>query len=225
MSAAQPPQHRTFHWTEASEFLREVPGLDASELVCARSGGGFVGGGWRCLPPLAAALPAEDERLSAYLERLPDALGLQFVVLLQAGASSLGAFEDEEELATKSFRRYVVRGNGRAQPTHLDKKGKSRYGSRLRLQNARRLLEETNEKLHEWVEEFGVPERVFHSAPVRLWPSLFEAEPAPPFEREHSVRIPRDLPKPTSALLQRAYRSLCYGRLERDESAGEHERT
>ena len=39
----------------------------------------------------------------------------------------------EELVRHKVFKRYVVRGRGRAQPTHLKSKGKSRYGSRLRL--------------------------------------------------------------------------------------------
>ncbi|MEM7356537.1 MAG: hypothetical protein AAF657_37320, partial [Acidobacteriota bacterium] len=117
--------------------------------------------------------------------------------------------------ARKSFRRYVVRGKGRAQPLHLKTKGKSRYGSRLRLANARRLLVETNEKLNEWEEDFGPADRIYYSCPVRLWPSLFEASPAPPFEKSGPlVRIPLDLPRPTVDVLLRTYRSFEYGRIE-----------
>ncbi len=128
---------------------------------------------------------------------------------------ALGRFEGARPLATKSLRRYVVRGKGRAQPLHLKTKGKSRYGSRLRLANARRLLVETNEKLNEWEKELGPADRVYYSCPVRLWSSVFETTPAPPFERSGPlVRIPLDLPRPTVEVLLRTYRSLEYGRIE-----------
>jgi len=77
-----------------------------------------------------------------------------------------------------------VRGNGRAQATHLKTRGKSRYGSRLRLQNWRRLLSETNERLHDLWQQYGVPARVFWSAPVRVWADVLAADPLPPFVRE-----------------------------------------
>jgi hypothetical protein len=84
------------------------------------------------------------------------------------------------------------------------------------LQNATRLLEETNEKLLEWRREIGDWETVFVSCPVKLWPTLWEVEPRPPFEREREVvRIPRDVPRPTTDVLLRTYRSLLWGRVER----------
>ncbi|MEM9404745.1 MAG: hypothetical protein AAGA81_01790, partial [Acidobacteriota bacterium] len=131
------------------------------------------------------------------------------------GHVSLGRFDKGENLIAKSLKKYVVRGKGRAQPLHLKTKGKSRYGSRLRLQNARRLLVETNEKLIEWHEEFGTPDQIYYSCPVRLWPSLFEATPPPPFRQDDDlIKIPRDVPRPTVDVLKRTYRSLEYGRIE-----------
>ena len=55
--------------------------------------------------------------------------------MLLASHSSASS-DDGEIVHTKSIKKYVVRGRGRAQPTHLATKGKSRYGSRLRLQKA-----------------------------------------------------------------------------------------
>lgn len=205
----------TFHWTEAHLFLSAL--VDQGFTVDPK-GRTFRSAERVCTPPLVVPVPSGCASLAAYVEQLPQELGRHLVVLMQAGAVSIGLFEDGEAVATKSFKRYVVRGSGRAQPTHLAQKGKSRYGSRLRLQNARRLLEETNEKLLEWEAELGPAERVFYSAPVRLWPSLFEARVPPPFERDGPlVRIPRDLPRPTTDVLLRAYRGLCYGRLENAE--------
>ncbi|MHC4895013.1 MAG: hypothetical protein ACYTFV_17045, partial [Planctomycetota bacterium] len=89
------------------------------------------------------------------------------------------------------------------------------YGSRLRLQNAKALLEETNEKLRDWEAEFGPHERLFTQAPVRLWPELFEVEPPPPFPKDaERTSIPRDLPRPTTELLLRVVKGLQYGRIE-----------
>jgi hypothetical protein len=206
----------TFHWTTIAETLRA---LDLEQrLYLERDGRWFetADRSTRVVVPLVAPIPAGCRSVDDYLAAVPAVLGRHLVVLMQAGAVALGVFDLGEEVATKSFKRYVVRGTGRSQPTHLATKGKSRYGSRLRLQNATRLLEETNEKLGEWRREIGDWETIFVSCPVKLWPTLWEVEPAPPFERERAVvRIPKDLPRPTTDVLLRTYRGLLWGRIER----------
>ena len=204
---------QTFHWSECAETLRR---LDAeSPLTLESKRRFFVTDDLRVRPPLVFPLPASAHSLDDYLQSLPEAPGKHLVVLMQAGHVSLGRFDKGENLIAKSLKKYVVRGKGRAQPLHLKTKGKSRYGSRLRLQNARRLLVETNEKLIEWHEEFGAPDQIFYSCPVRLWPSLFEATPPPPFRQDDNlIKIPRDVPRPTVDVLKRTYRSLEYGRIE-----------
>jgi Bacteroidetes VLRF1 release factor len=203
----------SFHWTETAEacapFLFEL-GWELDD-GCRH----FTRDGLRIHPPLVFPIEPGTRSLAHYVLALPDEPGRHTVVLMQAGAVSLGLFEAGEPIATRSNKRYVVRGSGRAQPTHLKTKGKSRYGSRLRLQNAKLLLEETNEKLLEWESEHGPSDCVYYNAPVRLWPTLFEVTPAPPFTKEdRAIKIPRDLPKPTTEILLRAYRGLCYGRVE-----------
>lgn len=205
------PSQRTFHWKECAEVL----GALTARGDLRAQGRAFVSDELRVQPPLVFPLRADCRSLADYLDLLPAAPARHTVILMQAGAVSLGLFERGEELATKSFRRYVVRGRGRAQPLHLATKGKSRYGSRLRLQNARLLLEETNAKLCEWAERFGPSAHVYCSSPVRLWPSVFTAKTKPPFAKTDPViRIPLDLPKPTTDVLRRAYRSLCWGRID-----------
>lgn len=210
---------QSFHWRDCRETLSR---LDAeSQLVLEPKGRFFESARGRVRPPLVFPLTPDCKSLSDYLEVLPEEPKHHSVILMQAGAVSLGRFEGARPLVTKSLRRYVVRGKGRAQPLHLKTKGKSRYGSRLRLANARRLLVETNEKLIEWEEEFGPPDHIYYSCPVRLWPSLFEASPAPPFEKSGPLfRIPLDLPRPKVDVLLRAYRSLEYGRIEVEMSKG-----
>ena len=215
-TATEGPAPETFHWSVAAEFLTPWIGwLEPEER--GRFFRGRSADGWdvRCTPPAVLPMGADGRSLEEFVAACPDELGLHLVLLMQAGAVSLGLFRNGEALATKSLKRYVVRGKGRAQPTHLERKGKSRYGSRLRLQNAKRLLEETNAKLRGWQAEHGPFERIFYNAPVRLWPSLFEVALTPPFDRDGPlVKIPLDLPRPTTDILLRAYRRLCWGRLE-----------
>ncbi len=204
----------TFHWTDCAETLASLD--DEYGLQVEVKGRFFEGGDVRVWPPLVFPLLRGHGSLADYVATIDHQLGRHTVVLMQAGAVCLGRFERGERVETKSLRRYVVRGKGRAQPLHLKTKGKSRYGSRLRLANARRLLVETNEKLIEWEEEFGPVDRVYYSCPVRLWSNVFETSPPPPFDKDGPLtRIPRDLPRPTIDILLRTYRSLEYGRIEK----------
>lgn len=234
----------TFHWSACAARLTELAAEYALHLE--PKGRYFEAPGVRVHVPLVFPLPAstgESEwRLSTqeaaaqkterarpasegtsadvahYLASLPATPGRQCLILMQAGAVALGYFAAGDVLATKTLKRYVVRGKGRAQPTYLASKGKSRYGSRLRLQNARLLFEETNEKLGEYWAEFGPAEQLFVAAPKRLWPELFLAKTAPPFPKDTPiVRVPLDLAVPRTDLLLRTYKALSYGRLERTD--------
>lgn len=206
----------TFHWSEARATLAKRHTVCAFVLEADRRWFESTSGPpTRARVPLVFPIPDDCADLDDYLARLPDAPGRHLVVVMQAGAVALARCDQGEVLETKTHKRYVVRGRGKAQPTHLSTKGKSRYGSRLRLRNARRLLEETNETLTAWWTEHGPAERVYFNAPKPLFASLFDVEPPPPFDRDHpTVRIPRDLPKPTADVVRIAYKSLCYGRIE-----------
>lgn len=209
--------HWTFPWEQTAAVLADQQAKHPLALDTRRRS--FVAPGLRISPPLILPIHPEIKGLGQYLETLPDSPTRHFVVLLQAGAAALGVFDHGEKLATKSDKKYVVRGSGRAQPTHLATKGKSRYGSRLRLQNARRLLEETNERLRDWVDEFGPPDEIFYSASARLWTSLLSHDEPPPFgKQDRLIKIPLDLPVPTTATLLRTYRKMSYGQMEYPDS-------
>ena len=160
--------------------------------------------------PLVLALPVPGEGVESWLGRIQAPPGLQVLVLCQAGSSALGLFENGEPVDHQTLRRYVVRGSGRAQPAYLKTKGKSRYGSRLRLRNAQRLLEETAETLREWHGEHGDFDRVFYSCPVRSWAELLREDL--PFDGNGPlVKIPLDLNRPNTTEMQRAWRALSHG--------------
>jgi hypothetical protein len=125
----------------------------------------------------------------------------------------MGLWEGEALLAHKVIKKYVVRGKGKAQPTHLKTRGKSRYGSRLRLRNAQAQLVQTNEKLASWWAAHGAAEDVFVSCPKRTLPELFACSPPPPFPREALLRIPLDVHVPDFQELKNVYRRMSRGRV------------
>ena len=159
-------------------------------------------------------LGLDGERIGDYVERLTNLDEVQLVLLLQAGAMAFGCWRGEELLQHKAVRKYVVRGNGRSQATHLKTRGKSRYGSRLRLQNWKSLLVETCERLADCEQELGPFERVFYSAPVRVWSDLLETA-APPFARDDArlQRLPLHVHRPDHQELLRVRAAMASGRV------------
>ena len=194
---------------------RAVP--TAQELAARRRApGGERALGNRC------ALAAHARVLAGGEPPGLSALPLRFVVLFQAGAASVGAFAGEQALATKATKRYVVRGVGRSQSTHLSAKGKSRYGSRLRLRNVQRLFDEVHAKLAEFRDRFGAPELAFVSAPERLWSDFLASAVTAPFGDldPPAYKVPFDVPVPVTAVLLDVDRELCTGRVERSAAPG-----
>lgn len=170
--------------------------------------------GARLVVPFVLALARTGESPLDYASRVPRTTGTYAIVLLQAGAMAVGRFDGEECVRHKAQKRYVVRGNGKAQATHLRTRGKSRYGSRLRLQNWQRLLAETVERLRAWDEELGPAQQVFGAMGPRTAAALFAMEPPPPFARDGVRRVPRHVHVPDFEELLAVQRWLCSGRLE-----------
>lgn len=171
--------------------------------------------------PLLAPEPAPNAALAEHLAHGDLAPGPHALLLLRAGASALGWWDGLELARHKAFQRYVVRGSGKAQPTHLKTRGKSRYGSRLRLQNWERQLGETSERLCEWWREFGAPQRVYVAMPVRLRAEFAAAEPRPPFAFDDPgvVPVPFHVHQPDHAELLRVHGLLGAGAVALREPA------
>lgn len=222
----------SFEWRAAGEVLGALS-AEHGPFALAPTGRSFVSEGLRVRPPLVlpwAGLPAFGKRarqavptaqelaarragpgcaLARYVAGLERVKPHRFVLLLQAGAASMGAFGEEHAddaprapLATKSIKRYTVRGVGRAQATHLKAKGKSRYGARLRLQNTRRLFDEVHAKLASWCAEFGAPRVAYVAAPERLWSDFRAFREQPPFgECGTILGVSEDVPVPVTEVL------------------------
>lgn len=203
---------------ELDAFLARVPGARwHAEERCFR--GSDPAPALRL--PLLAPEPLPHSLLADHLERADLAPGPHVLLLLRAGSSALGWWDGLELLRHKAFQRYVVRGTGKAQPTHLKTRGKSRYGSRLRLQNWERQLTETSERLGEWWREFGAPWRVFVAMPVRLRAEFAAAEPPPPFAFDDPdvVPVPLHVHQPDHAELLRVHALLGAGSVALHQAA------
>lgn len=172
--------------------------------------------GARLVLPFVLTPPSANERPADYRARWPERMGRRCLLLLQAGAFAVGYWDDGELIRHKAGKRYVVRGNGKAQSTHQKTRGKSRYGSRLRLQNWQRLLSDVNHKLCEWWRELGIPEQCFFAVPVRSMADLFAADPSPPIARDDARirRVPVHVHVPDFSELKRVDALLQRGRLE-----------
>eukprot|EP00698_Gefionella_okellyi_P002283 TRINITY_DN12090_c0_g1_i1.p1 TRINITY_DN12090_c0_g1~~TRINITY_DN12090_c0_g1_i1.p1 ORF type:complete len:305 (-),score=58.15 TRINITY_DN12090_c0_g1_i1:440-1354(-) len=208
-----------FHYTDTMRicnFLQNEPGIRWSRDLQAIVGRDAQRNElYRVKPPIAYALRDDVQSLADYQHQLSvePPLSTYMVTLLQAGAAAMGIWRESELLAHKAIKKYVVRGTGSAQPTYLKTKGKSRYGSRLRLINARTILDDINEKLHEFVDKYGQPQHVWYHAPVRMWPTLHGRDPPPPFEqRGENIRpVPLNVNRPCFAELKRIQDSLTHG--------------
>lgn len=137
--------------------------------------------------------------------------GTYMVLIIQAGATAVGVWDGSLLVAHKVIKKYVKRGKGKAQTTYLKTRGKSRYGSRLRLQNAQAHLVETVDRVDMWCDQYAV-KKLFYNCPVRLW-SEFDKT----FEGLHGVeriKVPRDVRTPNHEELKRVRNSLCWGTLD-----------
>ena len=126
--------------------------------------------------PLFYPKPEDRQPLWQYLEQnsfdiYPERWNL---LLMEAGRAAIGSVKEEKLVVHKNIRKYMVRKKqGKAQLTHLKSKGKSRYGSRLRLQETIEYFDEILEKLES--EPYSQSPYIFYHCPVRLRAFLSEA--------------------------------------------------
>ena len=105
-------------------------------------------------------------------------------ILMQAGSAALAYHDGQKISLHKMIKKYMVRkGQGKAQITHLETKGKSRYGSRLRLQESERFFFEIGDKILEW-EILEETDKILFNAPTKLWSLLFEKRFECPFPKD-----------------------------------------
>ena len=177
---------------------------------------------WRFFrPPILQRSSCSCADLAGALGVLERGSETFLILLYQAGACAAGVSSEGKLHEHKVMKKYVVRGTGRAQPTHLKTRGKSRYGSRLRLRNAVLLREQVLDKLDSWAETRGAFRTVAYSCPPTLRTGLLptrsrRSDPPPAYLHPAAelIRIPLDVRIPSFEELRRVHRALLHGTLE-----------
>lgn len=165
--------------------------------------------------PLPLPVPTEKISFPDYLAQLPEVAEPYLLILIQAGHSAIAYFEAGEMLHHKVIKKYMVRGNGRAQVGYLQTRGKSKAGSRVRLANTVTFFEDINEKLREW-EVTDQATRILVSCGEKLRPLWFGSNITPPFAKDDPrlTKVPFDVQRPGLEELQQIHKSLLRGRWE-----------
>lgn len=118
-------------------------------------------------------------------------------VTIEAGNAALSLMYGEEELYHKTFSAYMTRKKqGMSQIKYLNKKGKSRAGSRVRLASTIEFFEKINTKLNDVFIKYSV-DRVALACTPTLLPYLYDSKVETPFSKkdEKLYKIPLHLPQ------------------------------
>ena len=116
------------------------------------------------------------------------------LTLVRAVQASLGYFHQGKLLDHKVFRGYLVRQKqGKSQFKYLKTKGKSRAGSRIRLEETLVFFKEINERLQVYAKQYPLNFWGLGCAKT-MWPLLFDGEVKPPFGSKSAELI--ELPYP-----------------------------
>ena len=82
---------------------------------------------------------------------------MQAIILIQAGHAALAVVDGTKVLKSKVIRKYMVRKTqGKSQLSHLESKGKSRLGSRIRLAQTKAFFEEINQCLEVYEKSYDL---------------------------------------------------------------------
>jgi len=138
---------------------------------------------------------AENDYLSLSLDIIPS----YSIFLITAGYAALGFCNSGELTLHKTIQKYIVRKTqGKAQIKHLREKGKSREGSRIRLQQTIEFFEEINSKFLEWKKEIEKSKFIYYHCSIRLMNEMYLSKTKPIFSREDDrlITLPFDIKKP-----------------------------
>lgn len=136
-------------------------------------------------------------------------------ILIRAGATALGFFENGELRLHKVIKTYMVRKKqGKSQLTHLKTKGKSKLGSRIRLRNSDTFFENISIKIDEW-EINDYAQKIFIYCPVALKQFFYGTDVKLPFDKNDPriVKIPIDIRTPDFEELIKTEKRLHYGEI------------
>lgn len=129
---------------------------------------------------------------------------------IESGNAVICVMEGEENVYHTTFSAYMVRKKqGFSQVKYLNKKGKSRAGSRMRLSSTIEFFESINTTLEELFEEFSI-DRIALDCSLTLLPYLYNSKVECSFtkEDERLYKIPVHLPQANFTNLEKAIKRL-----------------
>lgn len=132
------------------------------------------------------------------------------LILIKSGIATIGFFENGSLSSHKVFRAYMVRKKqGKSQVKYLKTKGKSRAGSRVRLQETNEFFESINSRLQELAKHHPI-DKIAISCSKTLLPYFFNSKTKPPFEMHDPriFRVPIHVPNATHEVLLKAHGHL-----------------
>lgn len=207
--------------SQLQEWLQELPqsGLEY-EVAC----GGIWWSDPRADQPARQWLRAplmylQDEELAypQILQRRLQSPEPALIILMQAGMAALALVRGEQVLGSRIVRRYMVRkSQGKAQYSYLQQRGKSRLGSRIRLQQTKKFFQDVNSQLHDWLRREPSIERIFLSCGPRLKGLWYGEAQKPPIDKKDPrwQRIPLSLGDANQDELQRVHQFLLTATIE-----------
>jgi hypothetical protein len=129
---------------------------------------------------------------------------------IESGSAAICIMDGLENVYHTTFSAYMTRKNqGFSQIKYLNKKGKSRAGSRMRLTGTTEFFEKINVSLSELMEEYEV-DRIGLNCSTTLIPYLFQSKIACPFDKKSPklYKIPLHLPQSNFTNLDAAIKKL-----------------
>lgn len=135
-----------------------------------------------------------------------------FVIYLsiESGNAAICLMKGKIEVYHKTFSAYMTRKKqGMSQIKYLNKKGKSRAGSRVRLSSTIEFFEKINNKLNDLFIEYEI-ERVALSCTPTLLPYFYDSKVSTPFTKDDMrlYKIPLHIPQSNYTNLSAAIKKL-----------------
>lgn len=161
-----------------------------------------------------------DEQLGVIRLPLHIALDQQFKIIsenttilylsIESGSSTIALNRGKSTISHTSVSSYMSRKKqGFSQIKYLNKKGKSRAGSRVRLNKTIEFFEKINEKLTAFLTDSGI-DRIAISCTASLVPYLHQSKVKCPFQKDDPrlYKIPLHIPQSNYTNLQAAIKKL-----------------
>lgn len=146
--------------------------------------------------------------------------GTAIYIAIESGSAAICIMEGEENLYHTTFGAYMTRKKqGYSQIKYLNKKGKSRAGSRVRLAETTTFFENINTTLQELFDYYDF-DRIALSCSISLLPLLYGSKVACPFDKydDRRYKIPLHLPQSNFTNLDQAIKTLAIPQLSFHET-------